>query len=148
MGETLMFLLLIALIAFANANSFIRYRDQPELAHARLARKAPLRTAASGVGCEACIDFFDVDLNTLLNIILQVGIGGTCQDLCGKLPREVEQVTCTLLCLVVGLEKFVNVLQNDDLDPLYLCAELHACKNNTCKGHCTDIEDPQAMPSS
>ncbi len=46
------------------------------------------------------------------------------------------------------LQGFINVLNNDDLDPIYICAALHSCNNNTCVGPCTTITSAQFQPAS
>jgi hypothetical protein len=62
-------LLLLALAACLEATSFVRLKKVPKKALARLlATRAQLKTqkARGLIGCAACIDFFDADLNTIL----------------------------------------------------------------------------------
>ncbi len=39
------------------------------------------------------------------------------------------------------------MLNNDDLDPIYICAELHSCVMNNCTGPCTTIASAQFVPA-
>ena len=97
---------------------------------------------------QECVDFIAANLNAILNAILQVGVEGTCEKVCDLLPSSTEQAACTLLCLYTGFKDFIHALNQDDLDPVYLCAALRACKNNTCSGPCTTVESAASSPSS
>lgn len=105
---------------------------------------------ASVVTCDACVDFFDEFLNTLLNAALQVGVAGTCEELCGFVPNSYGQVFCDLVCLGVGLDEFITFLQDADLDPVYLCSELMACPRDHCGtgAGCTQITGVTVTPNS
>jgi hypothetical protein len=62
-------LLLLALAACLEATSFVRLKKEPKKALARLmATRAQLKNQKGRglIGCAACIDFFDADLNTIL----------------------------------------------------------------------------------
>lgn len=99
---------------------------------------------------ESCTLFFDEFLNTLLNAALQVGVAGTCEELCSYVPNQYGQVFCDLLCLGVGLDEFINFLSNADLDPIYLCSELYACPKDHCGtgNGCTQITGVSVTPNS
>jgi hypothetical protein len=99
---------------------------------------------------DACVDFFDEFLNTLLNAALQVGVAGTCEELCGFVPNSYGQVFCDLVCLGVGLDEFITFLQDADLDPVYLCSELAACPRDHCGtgAGCTQITGVTVTPNS
>jgi hypothetical protein len=99
---------------------------------------------------DACVDFFDEFLNTLLNAALQVGVAGTCEELCGFVPNSYGQVFCDLVCLGVGLDEFITFLQDADLDPVYLCSELMACPRDHCGtgAGCTQITGVTVTPNS
>ncbi|KAH3844335.1 hypothetical protein DPMN_086593 [Dreissena polymorpha] len=91
---------------------------------------------ASRVGldkCKMCIDFADQALNELLNIILQGGVIGGCADLCNALASKTSPAigtVCNLLCDIVGIEEFIKIVQNADLDPIYYCELLPLCPIN------------------
>ncbi len=62
-------LVLLALCACLEASSFVRFKKQPKKALARLVQvRAQLKAqkARGLIGCQACVDFFDADLNTIL----------------------------------------------------------------------------------
>jgi len=95
------------------------------------------------------VDFFDEFLNTLLNAALQIGVAGTCEELCGYVPNQYAQVFCTLVCLGVGIDEFINFLNDADLDPIYLCSELDICPRDTCGATgCTQITSVRVSPSA
>merc|ERR1711907_54554 len=101
-----------------------------------------------GIACSACVDFFDEFLGVLIKGILQIGVVGSCGELCSLIPNQYGQVFCTLVCLGVCLDEFVHMLQNSDLDPVYLCAETHACPPSSCSAaHCTSIENTWVTPA-
>lgn len=84
--------------------------------------------------CATCIDFADQALDILLNAILQIGVIGTCGDICNvveqKTGSQILGVVCNLLCDFVGVDEFVKIIENADLDPIYYCELLKTCKVN------------------
>lgn len=83
-------------------------------------------------GCKDCIEFTDQALDQLLNIILNIGVVGTCGQLCGilenKTGSEALGAVCTILCDVAGIKEFVNIINKADLDPIYFCELVKVCK--------------------
>jgi len=77
--------------------------------------------------CPFCVDMMGQIINQLLNILLQVGVVGTCQELCSYLPDAVEQVGCDLICDYVGIEAFIDFINYEDPDPIYLCQLFDMC---------------------
>lgn len=57
----------------------------------------------------------------------KLSIIGTCEELCGQLPNEIEQYACTIICAYVGIELFVEVIQYEDPDPIFICQEFDMC---------------------
>lgn len=88
------------------------------------------------------------NLNNLLNIILQVGVPTGCGDICGLLPSKPVQDICEVLCLVEGVKGFINALNNDDLDPVWMCVRLHSCPVNSCTTGCTEVVSVKANPGA
>eukprot|EP00731_Ephydatia_muelleri_P027939 Em0019g812a len=84
--------------------------------------------------CPTCIGFANDFINDLLNIILNGGVVGGCSDLCQLLEEktgsQLADVVCNLLCDYVGIEEFIKIIQESDLDPIYYCELLHACPIN------------------
>ena len=80
--------------------------------------------------------------------MLQIGVVGSCGELCSFIPEKYAQAFCTIVCLGVGLDEFVHLLNTADLDPVYLCTETDACPKNSCTGaHCTSITKTWVTPA-
>jgi len=77
--------------------------------------------------CSTCISFMDNSIDILLNVIANGGILGNCQNLCGYLPDQWECIICDLLCSYVGIEAFIDAIDIEDPDPIYICMELSMC---------------------
>jgi hypothetical protein len=90
-----------------------------------VAPKADSLTAHSW--CGTCVSFFGQAINQLLNIILNVGVLGSCSELCGKLDSQIEAEVCNALCDVVGIEAFIKLITAEDPDPIYYCEMLSFC---------------------
>lgn len=97
--------------------------------------------------CSPCIQLGQQGLQILINAILNVGVIGGCQDLCGHLPNPKEQTACTLVCGAVGLKGFIAALNRTDLDPFYFCEELHACAPGPDDAH-VELMSVELSPSS
>jgi len=84
--------------------------------------------------CKPCIEFAGQFINQLLNIILNAGVVGGCADLCGILANKTNSqaagIVCNLLCDVVGIKEFINIIEEADLDPIYYCELLKTCEIN------------------
>jgi len=96
--------------------------------------------------CGPCVDLLDDTLGDILDAILEIGVGGTCEGVCGRLNSSVETGICELLCVSVGFYEFTKILSNDDLDPIWLCQELLACPMNHCTQDCMDIVHVNVTP--
>jgi len=77
--------------------------------------------------CPVCVDFMNEAINQLLNIILQIGIGGGCSSICSYLNGQAEQAVCMLICEYVGVTEFGNIIQYEDPDPIFICEEFDLC---------------------
>ena len=101
------------------------------------ARVAPVVTTTTMIAspnidfCTTCISFGQSSIQELINIILNVGVVGSCTKLCQALAEKVGSqivgVGCTILCGFVGVREFVKLVQKADLDPFYLCELLRIC---------------------
>lgn len=60
--------------------------------------------------CPTCVSFISQSLDQLLNIIANVGVLGACSDLCNLLPNQVEATVCDLVCSIVGIEVFIDLV--------------------------------------
>jgi len=48
--------------------------------------------------CGVCVQLMGEIINELLNIILNIGVIGSCGELCHYLPDKIEQDGCDLIC--------------------------------------------------
>jgi len=77
--------------------------------------------------CSVCVQIMGQIINELLNIILNIGVIGSCGELCGYLPNKYEQDACDLICDYVGIEEFIRIIEYEDPDPIYFCDEAKIC---------------------
>ncbi|XP_064603681.1 countin-1-like [Liolophura sinensis] len=111
---------------------FQQPRAERRTAHIRQVTTIPSRAARVGLDlCPTCIDFTGQAINTLLNIILNAGVVGTCGELCQLLEQKTGSqalgAVCDILCDVVGIEEFIKLIEKADLDPIYFCELLKVC---------------------
>jgi hypothetical protein len=79
--------------------------------------------------CGTCLQIGDQGMNILVNYILNVGVIGGCEELCGQLPSGGgKQTACELVCGYVGIKTFISVLEKADLDSVYGCSALGVCQ--------------------
>jgi hypothetical protein len=99
--------------------------------HQELINYHPTKSDVGFSLCPTCINFADEALDTLLNIILQVGVLGSCGDICGILQQktgsQILGVACNLLCDYVGITEFIKIIDEADLDPIWYCEILKLC---------------------
>jgi hypothetical protein len=81
--------------------------------------------------CPTCINVAEESINILLNLILDTGIIGTCGTLCTALAQKTGSqligTICDLVCDVLGIEEFINLLEKADLDPIWYCEIAKLC---------------------
>jgi hypothetical protein len=69
-----------------------------------------------------------------LNAVLNLGIVGSCVNLCQYVAQqtgsEIVGVVCNLLCDYVGISEFIKAIEHADLDPIFYCELLKACPIN------------------
>eukprot|EP01125_Pyxidicula_operculata_P022364 TRINITY_DN90_c2_g2_i1.p2 TRINITY_DN90_c2_g2~~TRINITY_DN90_c2_g2_i1.p2 ORF type:complete len:226 (-),score=59.30 TRINITY_DN90_c2_g2_i1:53-730(-) len=80
--------------------------------------------------CSVCVSFMDNAINQLLQIIANGGVLGSCSALCGALPNQYESLVCNLLCDYVGIEAFIDLVNDVDPDPIWICEEISVCPIN------------------
>jgi hypothetical protein len=84
--------------------------------------------------CPSCINEAVAAINVLLNAILDEGILGTCGDLCNivanKTGSKFAGNVCDLVCDGVGIDEFIHLIINVDLDPIWYCEIAHLCGSN------------------
>jgi len=90
--------------------------------------------------CTACVSFMNSAINNLIQIIADVGIGGGCSAVCGLLPAAWEQTACTIICEIVGIEEFANLINEEDPDPIFICMYCDLCPIAlNAKGQITNV---------
>jgi hypothetical protein len=107
--------------------------------------------AKGSLTCGTCVDLMMHSMNTLIEIIVNGGVIGSCDVLCGRLERPWEQVACTLACAGVGIEAFIEYLNTHDDDPIFLCTDLLVCPRNHCNsttGACISIDRAYVDPTT
>lgn len=80
--------------------------------------------------CLDCIDVMIQIIDILVNALANGGVIGSCTDLCGYLPYQVEFIACDLLCSYAGIEVFIQLLNAVDPDPIYVCEGINICPVN------------------
>ena len=81
--------------------------------------------------CPECINEAVEVINILLNLILDEGIIGSCNALCGALENKTNSSVigdiCLAVCEAYGIDEFVKALVKADLDPIYYCEVVDLC---------------------
>jgi len=98
--------------------------------------------------CPACVQFISQAIDQLLNIILNAGVIGSCGTLCNLLPNQIEATICDLLCDYVGIEAFIDLIQDADPDPIWICEEVTVCPiTDNAKAQITNLNvSPKSGP--
>jgi len=109
----------------------------PYLAASLLVKKTTFRVNDSQVQagkadfCSVCVSVLGQIINELLNIILNIGVIGSCGELCHYLPNKYEADACDLICDYIGIEEFIKLVTDEDPDPIWICEEGNICPHNT-----------------
>jgi len=77
--------------------------------------------------CSFCVSFVSDSIDELLQAILNGGVLGGCSGLCSYLSNTIEAGACNLICDYVGIEAFVEALNDTDPDPIYVCQAVDFC---------------------
>jgi len=96
----------------------------------QLTKKAVVRVNDKGGKidfCNVCVQIMGEIINELLNIILNIGVIGSCGELCSLLPNKYEADACDLICDYVGIEEFIRLIEYEDPDPIFFCDEAKIC---------------------
>jgi len=81
--------------------------------------------------CNVCVQIMGEIINELLNIILNIGVIGSCADVCRLLPNKYETDACDLICDYVGIDAFIHLIEYEDPDPIFFCEETKICPVTT-----------------
>ncbi|CAF2762669.1 unnamed protein product [Rotaria sp. Silwood2] len=84
--------------------------------------------------CRDCVDTFDTLIYLILDGIIEVGIINTCDDICdyvtAKSGSPVLYAICAVGCDALGVNEFIKIAKEVDLDPIYFCESLKICPIN------------------
>lgn len=84
--------------------------------------------------CPECITAAGNLLELVLNAILEGGVFKTCGDLCQAVAQKSGSsflgFLCTTGCDILGMQEFVNLVDQADLDPIYYCEIIKICPGN------------------
>ncbi|CAF1184847.1 unnamed protein product [Rotaria sp. Silwood1] len=84
--------------------------------------------------CRDCVDTFDTLIYLILDGIIEVGIINTCDDVCdyvtAKSGSPVLYAICAVDCDALGINEFIKIAKEVDLDPIYFCESLKICPIN------------------
>jgi len=146
MKSPLAILLLCALVISTNVHPILSTKlAKPKAAN--MMREVPITAAPKAdLPCPVCVTFFDDTLGDLLNIILNLGVGAGCAELCSPLNDSSYIAVCSILCFLAGFEAFVDLIENADLDSIYICSEMDLCPANSCTGECINITQVIVQP--
>merc|ERR1712032_319874 len=97
--------------------------------------------------CKPCYDLSGQAINGLLQVIMQVGVVDSCQELCEQAVPVGggKQTACDLVCGAIGLKAFMAAVEKSDLDPIYLCELTHSCPPGDDDAY-LEIEQVAASP--
>jgi hypothetical protein len=81
--------------------------------------------------CPLCINEAVQAINILLNLVVDEGIMGSCNKLCGALANKTGSAfageICTAVCDGLGIDEFIHEIVNVDIDPIWYCEIADLC---------------------
>jgi len=77
--------------------------------------------------CDTCVELMNEAIDELLNAILNGGVIGGCEELCAFVPDPLAQAACNLICDYVGIDVFIDAVNDTDPDPIYVCQLMELC---------------------
>ena len=82
-------------------------------------------------GCITCVDTFDDLIYFVIDGTIEIGIINTCDDICDYVTKKSTNpylpVVCSIGCDIVGVNEFIKIALEIDLDPIYFCESLKFC---------------------
>jgi len=124
-------LVLLASIAFAYATNAHKLAVKQPIKMSAQVTKLTDKPNRDAFFCKICIDFMENAIDDLIEIIANIGIGATCENVCDKLKSKTEATVCDLLCEIVGIDAFIHIIDEVDPDPISICEDLTACGHST-----------------
>jgi hypothetical protein len=135
MYKSLIFLFLVGIVSVSADTR--RFKAQSN--HIRRVTN-PIDQGNNGIDwCPQCINTCDQLIEVILNIILEGGVVDTCGHLCDLVIKETGSgllgFICDMGCDFVGLEEFVKLINEADIDPIYYCEKINLCPSMSYKSH-------------
>lgn len=85
--------------------------------------------------CADCVDSFDLLIYFVIDGIAEAGIATACNDICDYVTRKAQSwiigALCSVGCDAVGVNEFIKIATEVDLDPIYFCEQLQFCPSKT-----------------
>lgn len=81
--------------------------------------------------CQICVGCLDVILDDILNAIFNYPNIQSCEEICSLVSNQVYMNCCEQICGYVGIGEFVNIVEYEDPDPIYLCELFGLCEYTT-----------------
>lgn len=128
----LKYLIVLVVLCFAGSTAALN-RGKVQSHSNYIHQIAPSRTFQGNAldWCPDCINTFDYLIQTILDIILQVGVVDSCGQLCDlvteKTGSELLGFMCTIGCDVYGIKEFVKLIEDADPDPIFYCENINLC---------------------
>ncbi|KAM9964672.1 hypothetical protein ACTFIW_004446 [Dictyostelium discoideum] len=88
------------------------------------------KVSSSSEECKLCTDFMYDSLNELIEIAINGGVIGSCGALCNKLGIAPLCMVCAIACDAVGINGFMDLLEDIYPDPIYICESVNMCQYN------------------
>ncbi|XP_013414049.1 countin-1-like [Lingula anatina] len=134
MKSVTVFLAAVLVLEATALPTVLRFSQERAVLKPQLVRLHQVPIVKDKVGvdlCPTCVDFTTQAINALLEIILNGGVLTACSDLCGALANKTGSqavgAICDVLCSIVGVEEFIQLIQDADLDPIYFCELITVC---------------------
>lgn len=135
---------LFVLIAAASARSNTKNAITSSLA---LATTTTNTSVTGEIVCEDCLKAADDLVQALLNYLINHAVIGTCDDLCEKVPTDL-QLICVVGCDIVGIKTFLKILSHRDIDPIWYCEAVDLCPVHNCVGTCLQVQNFTVVPKT
>lgn len=92
----------------------------------------PIRQGMKAVDwCPTCVNTFDELIYFIIDGTIEVGIFTACNDLCDYVTQKSTNpylpAICSIGCDIVGVNEFIKLATEVDLDPIYFCESLNFC---------------------
>ncbi len=81
--------------------------------------------------CPTCVDSFDTLIYFVIDGISELSIITACNDICDYVTQKSQSpvlaAICSIGCDIVGINEFIKIATEIDLDPIYFCESLKLC---------------------